>query len=164
MPPLLKGEFMSKVLGTASGIVILIGIGICVLGIAVAGMAGMSKEREMPEEQKKATIKEFNFKKGLLLATLSGVMSACFSYGLTAGDPIKKISLEHGTGTLWQGLPVLVVVLLGGVHDQLYLVRAAQRVQQDRLPVFQPNAARPAWGQRRACVAAPAPAHGQIRS
>ena len=28
-------------------------------------MAGMSKEREMPEEQKKAAIKEFNFKKGI---------------------------------------------------------------------------------------------------
>jgi L-rhamnose-H+ transport protein len=41
-------------------------------------------------------------------------MSACFSYGLAAGDPIKKLALEHGTTTLWQGLPVLVPVLLGG--------------------------------------------------
>jgi L-rhamnose-H+ transport protein len=114
MPPIFKGEFMSKVLGTPSGVVILIGIGVCALGIAVAGLAGISKEREMSEDQKKATIKEFNFKKGLAFATFSGVMSACFSYGLAAGDPIKKIALEHGTGTLWQGLPVLIVVLLGG--------------------------------------------------
>jgi L-rhamnose-H+ transport protein len=41
-------------------------------------------------------------------------MSACFSYGLAAGDPIKLIALRHGTATLWQGLPVLVVLLLGG--------------------------------------------------
>jgi L-rhamnose-H+ transport protein len=41
-------------------------------------------------------------------------MSACFSYGLRAGDPIKELTLKHGTSTLWQGLPVLVVVLLGG--------------------------------------------------
>jgi L-rhamnose-H+ transport protein len=41
-------------------------------------------------------------------------MSACFSYGLAAGDPIKQIALAHGADTLWQGLPVLVVVLLGG--------------------------------------------------
>src|SRR5713226_9343527 len=41
-------------------------------------------------------------------------MSACFAYGLAAGDPIKQITLRHGTPVLWQGLPVLVVVLLGG--------------------------------------------------
>jgi L-rhamnose-H+ transport protein len=41
-------------------------------------------------------------------------MSACFAYGLAAGDPIKAITLRHGTPNLWQGLPVLVVVLLGG--------------------------------------------------
>ncbi|HLJ15788.1 MAG TPA: L-rhamnose/proton symporter RhaT [Bryobacteraceae bacterium] len=114
MPPLFNGEFASKVLGTQSGLVILAGIGVCVAGIALAGMAGMSKEREMSPEQKQLAIKEFDLKKGLLVATFSGIMSACFSYGLAAGDPIKAITLRHGTATLWQGLPVLVVVLFGG--------------------------------------------------
>ena len=114
MPPIFNGEFAGKVMGTHSGEVILLGIGVCVAGIVVAGMAGMSKEREMPPEQKKIAIKEFDLKKGLVVATFSGVMSACFSYGLAAGDPIKAIALRHGTATLWQGLPVLVVVLLGG--------------------------------------------------
>jgi L-rhamnose-H+ transport protein len=41
-------------------------------------------------------------------------MSACFAYGLAAGDPIKALTVEHGTSPLWRGLPVLVVVLLGG--------------------------------------------------
>jgi L-rhamnose-H+ transport protein len=68
----------------------------------------------MSEEQKTSVIKEFNFKKGILVATFSGIMSACFSYGLHAGEPIKQLTLQHGTGELWQGLPVLVVVLLGG--------------------------------------------------
>jgi len=44
----------------------------------------------------------------------SGVMSACFAYGLAAGDPVKELTIRHGTPVLWQGLPVLVVVLLGG--------------------------------------------------
>lgn len=114
VPPLFKGEFVSKVLGTHSGLVILFGVGICLAGIAVSGLAGMAKEREMSEEQKKAVIKEFNFKKGILVATFSGIMSACFSYGLAAGEPIKLLTLKHGTAPLWQGLPVLVVVLLGG--------------------------------------------------
>lgn len=114
MPPIFSGEFMPQVVGTASGRIILLGIAVCLLGIAVAGLAGVSKEREMSAEEKKAVIKEFNLKKGVLVATFSGIMSACFSYGLAAGDPIKAITLQHGTETLWQGLPVLVVVLLGG--------------------------------------------------
>ena len=86
----------------------------CLLGIAFAGAAGVSKEREVSEAQKRASIKEFDLKKGLLVATFSGVMSACFAYGLAAGDPIKVITVQHGTTGLWQGLPVLVVVLAGG--------------------------------------------------
>jgi L-rhamnose-H+ transport protein len=114
MPPIFHGRFSNDVLGTESGRVILFGIFVCLAGITLAGLAGMSKEREMPDEQKKAAIKEFNLKKGILVATFSGVMSACFSYGLDAGSPIKQITLRHGTTTLWQGLPVLIVVLLGG--------------------------------------------------
>ena len=114
MPPIFRGEFASEVLGTNSGLTILAGVGICMLGIVFAGLAGMSKEKEMSEAQKRASIKEFNLKKGLLVATFSGVMSACFAYGLAAGDPIKEITVRYGTPALWQGLPVLVVVLLGG--------------------------------------------------
>jgi L-rhamnose-H+ transport protein len=93
---------------------ILLGVGVCLAGIGVSGTAGMTKEREMSDLQKRAVIKEFNFKKGILVATFSGVMSACFSYGLAAGEPIKTLTLKHGTAPLWQGLPVLVIVLLGG--------------------------------------------------
>jgi L-rhamnose-H+ transport protein len=69
-------------------------------------------------EEKTATIKEFNFGKGMLVATFSGVMSACFSYGLQAGKPLgllAKASLaSHGGSDLWQNLPVIVVILWGG--------------------------------------------------
>jgi len=114
VPPIIHGEFIQKVLGTTSGLVILIGIVVCILGIAVAGMAGMSKEKEMTEEQKRSSIKEFNFGKGILVATFSGVFSACFAMGLDAAAPIAEISARHGTSTLWTGLPKLCVVLLGG--------------------------------------------------
>ena len=111
---IVHGKFATEVLRTQSGHVILLGVAVCLAGIAVTGLAGMSKEREMSEEQKKLSIKEFSFKKGLLVATFSGIMSASFSYGLAAGDPIKAITIEHGTTVLWQGLPVLVIVLCGG--------------------------------------------------
>jgi L-rhamnose-H+ transport protein len=114
MPPLFHGEFATKILGTASGLMILLGVGVCLAGIGISGLAGMSKEHEMSEAQKREIIKEFNFKKGILVATFSGIMSACFSYGLDAGKPIRALTLQRGTAELWQGLPVLVVVLLGG--------------------------------------------------
>jgi len=114
VPPIIHHEFVKKVLQTTSGLVILIGIVVCMLGIAIAGMAGMSKEKEMTEDEKKSSIKEFNFFKGILVATFSGVFSACFAMGLDAAAPIAELSARHGTAALWTGLPKLCVVLLGG--------------------------------------------------
>ncbi len=117
MPPIFKGE-IGKILSETPGQFILFGVFVCLAGIAISGMAGMSKEKEMPEEEKKKVIKEFNFVKGILVATFSGVMSASFSYGLQAGKPIAAIALNHLTeaksADLWQNLPVLIVVLWGG--------------------------------------------------
>lgn len=120
MPPIFAGTFAGQVLGTSSGRTILFGIFVCLAGIAVAGLAGISKERNMSAAQKQEAIREFNLKKGLAVATLSGVMSACFAYGLAAGSPIKALTLQHGTPTLWQGLPVLVVVLVGGFTTNFF--------------------------------------------
>jgi L-rhamnose-H+ transport protein len=114
MPPIFRGQFTTQVVGTTSGRVILLGIFVCLAGITAAGLAGISKERVMSPEQQKAAIKEFDLRKGVSVAVLSGVMSACFAYGLAAGDPIKALTLQHGTAKLWQGLPVLIVVLVGG--------------------------------------------------
>jgi L-rhamnose-H+ transport protein len=114
MPPIFRGQFFTQVVGTNSGRVILFGIFICLAGITAAGLAGISKERVMSPEQQKAAIEEFDLRKGIGVAILSGVMSACFAYGLAAGDPIKALTIQHGTAKLWQGLPVLVVVLVGG--------------------------------------------------
>src|SRR5580658_5027104 len=52
-----------------SGQVTLAGVGVCMVGIAIAAFAGYVKEAQMPEEQKKLSIKEFNFTKGILVAT-----------------------------------------------------------------------------------------------
>jgi L-rhamnose-H+ transport protein len=116
-PPILEHKF-GELLATRSGVVTLIGIGVCLGGIALAGLAGMSKERELSEEQKKAAVKEFHFTKGFLVATFSGVLSACFAIGLFYGKPIMEITSqvlrENHRSDLWSNLPVLIVVLLGG--------------------------------------------------
>lgn len=119
VPPILDGSFLSVATSTA-GIVTLVGVAVCLGGIAVTGLAGMSKEREMPDEQKRESIREFNFFKGILVATFSGILSAGMAYGLNAGEPIGKMAIERGTPDLFWKLPVLVVVLLGGFTSNFF--------------------------------------------
>lgn len=99
---------------STSGQVTLAGVGVCLVGIVIAALAGFTKESEMPEEQKKKSIKEFSFQKGILVATFCGIMSACFAYALQAGKSINDASLAAGTDKIWTGLPTLPVLLLGG--------------------------------------------------
>jgi L-rhamnose-H+ transport protein len=113
VPPIFHGQF-GHLLTQRSGIVTLLGVAVCALGILLAGAAGVSKENELSAEQKKTSIREFNLKLGLLVGTFAGVMSACFAFGLDAGDPIKALTMAYGSSQVWQGLPVLVVLLAGG--------------------------------------------------
>jgi L-rhamnose-H+ transport protein len=118
MPPIFSGQ-MSSILHEASGQVILAGVGVCMLAIAVSGLAGYSKEHEISSEDRaEAGERDFSFGKGLAVAVFAGIMSSCFAYGLAAGKPIAQIAqvrllAEHRLD-LWQNLPVLVVVLWGG--------------------------------------------------
>jgi L-rhamnose-H+ transport protein len=113
VPPVFHGTFV-KLMGTNSGLIILLGVGVCTAGIALSGAAGMTKEKEMSDVQKRSVIKEFNFRKGVLVATFSGVMSACFSFGLDAGASMRDLAAAQGVTPVHQGLCVLIVVLLGG--------------------------------------------------
>jgi L-rhamnose-H+ transport protein len=122
LPPIFKvfipeipvAEDIVQIAASLPGKVTLAGVAVCLLGIAIAALAGLTKEREMPEAEKKKSIAEFSFGKGILVATFSGIMSACFSFALTAGNPIADASAAAGTATLWTGLPKLIVVMLGG--------------------------------------------------
>jgi L-rhamnose-H+ transport protein len=99
---------------TGSGWITFFGIALAVLGVIIVARAGRAKERELAPEQGKASIAEFNFNRGIVVAVFSGVMSSCFAFGLDAGAPIRALTLAVGTSQLSQGLPVLCVVLVGG--------------------------------------------------
>jgi len=96
------------------GLLLLIGVCITLAGISVIGYAGSLRSKNMSEEEKKAAVKDFALTKGLLVALLAGVMSACFALGLDAGTSIKEASLAAGTDPLYAGLPVIFLVTLGG--------------------------------------------------
>ncbi|MBN1345690.1 MAG: L-rhamnose/proton symporter RhaT [Phycisphaerae bacterium] len=113
IPPIFNNE-LGKIASTISGLVTLGGVGVCLLGIAVCGYAGILKERELPTEAKQATIKEFSFVKGVFVAVFAGVMSACMAFAIAAGKPIAEIAIQRDVPELWQNAPVFVVILAGG--------------------------------------------------
>jgi len=118
VPPIFHGEFLT-ILHQTSGQIILAGVLICILGVAINGAAGVSKEHEItPEEKAEAGETDYNFGKGLAVAIFAGIMSSFFAFGLDAGKPIGALAktqlLAHHKLDFWQNLPVLIVVLWGG--------------------------------------------------
>lgn len=97
-----------------AGLVLLIGVSVAIAGIAVIGFAGSLRAKNMTEEQKKAAVKDFALGKGLFVALLAGVMSACFSLGLEAAEPLKVAAIEMGAKPLYAGLPAILMITLGG--------------------------------------------------
>ena len=113
----------NDLLTTGWGRVVLAGVVICLLGIYICGRAGMLKEKELPEEEKKKSVAEFNLVKGLIVAIFSGIMSACFNFGIEAGAPMADVAnqawkLAHPAETgnyLFKNNVTYVVLLWGGL-------------------------------------------------
>ena len=87
-----------------------VGVAVTLIGIAIIGIAGAMKAAALPEEEKKKAVKDFNFGKGLIVAVLSGVMSACFSIGLSFGADLQWAE----TRPIFASLPATLLVTFGG--------------------------------------------------
>jgi len=106
-----------------TGLVLLIGVSIAIAGIAVIGYAGSLRAKNMTDEQKKAAVKDFALGKGLLVAILAGVMSACFSLGLEAAEPVKVAAQAMGAQALYAGLPAILLITFGGfITNAVYCI------------------------------------------
>lgn len=113
VPPLWFGQF-HDLITHLSGWVTLGGVAIALFGIFLTGKAGMMKDREMAEEEKKEHIKEFNLKKGIWVALFAGVMSASFAFGIAAGKPVAQLAIDHDTPVLFSNSPVFILIMAGG--------------------------------------------------
>jgi L-rhamnose-H+ transport protein len=122
VPPIIRqvfhqeGTTFTELFQSNAGKVSLAGVVVSLVGIVLVGLAGMSKEKELPEEEKKKSVAEYNFSKGMLIALFSGLMSAALGFGLVGGSTIEKLALttQPVTPLAWAGMPVLVIALLGG--------------------------------------------------
>jgi L-rhamnose-H+ transport protein len=97
---------------------ILIGILIFLVGIIISGKAGMMKEKELSEEELEGDAKkkgtEFKIGIGLIVAVISGVLSACFNFGIEAGTPMAQMAVQRGVDPLFKNNVIFVVILWGG--------------------------------------------------
>lgn len=122
IPPIFRDLFtndttktFTSMLQHTGGQLVLLGVAVCLAGIYICGRAGMMKEKDLSEEQKTAAIAEFNLWKGLAVAVTSGILSACFNFGIEAGKPMAAVAVTNGCNPLFQNNVIFVVILWGGL-------------------------------------------------
>jgi len=109
---------------------VLLGLFVCVVGIIISGKAGVMKDRELQNgssDPHGVNVKtEYKFGLGLTVAIISGVLSACFNFGLEAGKPMAMVANEAWKLAnpdqgefLFQNNVTYVVVLWGGMASNL---------------------------------------------
>lgn len=115
-------DTFSQMLATDWGRIVLMGLVVCIVGIIVSGKAGMMKEKELSADASKNTSSEYKFTLGMIVAIVSGVLSACFNFGLEGGqimatmanDIWKAANPDQGE-FLFRNNVVYVVLLWGGL-------------------------------------------------
>ena len=170
-------DTIGAIAGSRWGLMVLLGLLICVVGIILCGKAGTLKEKQLKADagnngvddpagpvrkQEKPVVAaavaadngsrtpvfeevavtpeappaahgkrsgaiEYKFGLGLTLAIISGLLSACFNFGLEAGKPMadaantlwKEANTASNTEFLFRNNVVYVVVLWGGLTTNL---------------------------------------------
>ncbi|MFC3813249.1 L-rhamnose/proton symporter RhaT [Lacihabitans lacunae] len=101
----------SQMISSNGGQLVLGGVLVCLIGIAISGKAGVMKENNAKKEFQD----EFNLVKGLIIAILSGILSAFFNYGIEAGKPLADEAVRLGYNPLFQNNVTYIVLLWGGL-------------------------------------------------
>lgn len=97
---------------------VIIGVVVTLIGIAIIGIAGAMKSKELSNSEGNDAVKDFNFPKGIAIALISGFMSGCFNVGLEFGSCINFGEL---TPAIYRTLPATLLVTLGGfVTNAIY--------------------------------------------
>jgi L-rhamnose-H+ transport protein len=111
VPPALDGRF-GMLIDTFNGNMVLFGILISLVGIAGIAVAGYQKDQFNSQKEKDDT-NEFDFKKGVIAALLTGVLASAMSLGIEKGNGVTKLAVESGTNPLFSGNPTMLIMLLG---------------------------------------------------
>lgn len=122
------GDSFTDMLSTNSGQVVLFGILVLMVGIVFCGRAGLMKDKELADV-KEGVNSEFKLTTGLIIAAISGVLSAFFSFGIDAGkemgEAVRKIAVSNNFSFvsdgkyLFENNIIFLVILWGGLTTNL---------------------------------------------
>lgn len=123
-------DTFSEMVSSTWGLTVLTGLLVCVLGIIISGKAGVMKEKELHalsiDPHSGAVKTEYKFGLGMLVSIVSGVLSACFNFGLEAGQSMANIANDVWIASnpdkgefLFRNNVVYVVLLWGGLTTNL---------------------------------------------
>jgi L-rhamnose-H+ transport protein len=138
--PKVGKDTIADLFGSTWGLTVMAGLLLCVIGIIICGKAGGMKDKDLAANEAAqlhidahgnqnfkpshidASGSEFLLVKGLILAIISGVLSACFSFGIEAGSSMGATANEvwkvanPGQGEfLFRNNVIFVVILWGGL-------------------------------------------------
>ena len=119
-------DTFSEMVGSGWGLTVLAGLVVCILGIIICGKAGVMKEKQLKAagtDSHGMDVKtEYKFALGMFVSIVSGVLSACFNFGLEAGQSMGVVANEAwkaahpGEGEfLFRNNVIYVVLLWGGL-------------------------------------------------
>lgn len=131
------GLSFTDLLSSSGGQVVLLGIAILLIGIVLSGRAGIRKDRDLGHI-KEGVNSEFNLSKGLMIAIVSGILSAFFSFGIDAGKEMavaaRTLAVEQsypflseaegGFKYLFENNIIFFVILWGGLTTNLIFTTA----------------------------------------
>jgi L-rhamnose-H+ transport protein len=95
LPPLVHGTLGEVLKGNGASFLIM-GISMGAIGIALCGLAGRNKEKDLDITQ--SIQSDFSLAKGLPLCLLAGVLSALYGFSLDQGQPIADVAFKYGAG------------------------------------------------------------------
>jgi L-rhamnose-H+ transport protein len=95
LPPMVRGT-LGQVLDSKGAIYLLSGVAMGAAGIAICGIAGRSKEKDLNNTNTGKS--EFSLAKGLPLCLLAGVLSALYGFSLDQGQPLADVAAQYGAG------------------------------------------------------------------
>jgi L-rhamnose-H+ transport protein len=108
IPPLIHGQ-AHQLVSTRGGLLTLLGIAVALCGIVTVSVAGHRKEIALG-----SAVREFDVRKGLLLAVMCGIFSSGMSFAIDAARPIQTSALAVGVNPLYSALPSYVIIMGGG--------------------------------------------------
>ena len=123
--PVQGKDTFSMMCGSSWGLTVLLGLIVCILGIIICGKAGTMKEKQLKVASDPHGVEvktEYKFALGMFVSIVSGVLSACFNFGLEAGQSMSAVANETwkvahpGEGEfLYRNNVIYVVLLWGGL-------------------------------------------------